>query len=77
MTVMYDQILAVLLFSVICVCGCICLGSLFEVLEETGGSKANVTERLGKKRLHSGKLELIFRPVDHTSSTILTSFLCF
>lgn len=32
-----------------------CLGSLLEVLEEMGGPKPKVTERLGKKRLHSGK----------------------
>lgn len=39
----------------LCVCVCLCLGSLFEGMDEMGGPTLMVTERLGKKRLHSGK----------------------
>lgn len=56
-------------------CVCLCLGSLFDVLEETGGPKADVTECLGKKRLHSGKPELTFRRSEDTSSTVFIACL--
>lgn len=39
----------------LCVCVRLCLGLLFEGLEEGKGPTLMVTERLGKKRLHSGK----------------------
>lgn len=55
---------------------CLCLGSLFEALDKTE-PKANVTERLGKKRLDSGKLELTFRRGDDTNNTVLIVCLCF
>lgn len=72
------KILVLLLFQPLTfVCVCVCLGSLFEVLEEPGGPKANVAERLGKKRLHSGKVELPFRHGDDTSSNFLHGCLCF
>lgn len=50
------------------VCVCVCLGSLLEVLEEMGGPKLKVAERLGKKRLHPGKP---FRHGGGTSGVVL------
>lgn len=55
---------------------CLYLGSLFEILEDTEGPEAIVTERLGKKRIHSGKLELTIRCGDDTSTNLIAC-LCF